>query len=197
MDAMTIEPEVSYNLDSSQVARYFLALDAQRDEPDVTALKLQKLLYLAQANYLASTGHRLFNDNVEAFEHGPVVYSVFREYRSYKKSIIAPSVAYIDSPELARDARDFIDQVWELYKDCTASWLRALTHRQAPWKDNYEPDSFRAQIPDAEMKDYFRHEVPLESRVFHPDVVVIDQAFLDDLDHDEDEIVAQAIAALR
>ena len=62
-----------HDIDVSDAVRFFLAEDALRSDPNVTPMKLHKLLYLAQANYLASTGHRLFAEPVDAYENGPVV----------------------------------------------------------------------------------------------------------------------------
>lgn len=81
MATMTVQPEVSRDLDAAQVARYIIALDSERPEPDVTQLKLQKLLYLVQANYLAATGSRLFRATIEAFDNGPVAYTVSQRVR--------------------------------------------------------------------------------------------------------------------
>ncbi|OQQ21540.1 hypothetical protein A4U94_14495 [Prescottella equi] len=192
-----VPPDVSYDLDVSQVARFLIALDSERPEPDVTQLKLQKLLYLVQANYLAATGRRLFHADVEAFDHGPVVFSVLKEYEPYSRSVIAPDSTSWDSELLPPDAQNFISAVWQHYKDFSASALWKLTHSQRPWNECYTPGAYRKKISDEVMTEYFRHEVPLEERALHPNVVVVDRGFLDDLDDDEDEIVARAISALR
>lgn len=192
-----VRPDVSYNLDVSQVAGFLIELDSERPEPDVTQLKLQKLLYLVQANYLAATGRRLFRDDVEAFEHGPVVFSMLKKYESFSRSIIAPQNTSWDSELLPPDAQAFISAVWDHYKDYSANALWKLTHSQRPWIESYEPGGYRKPIPDEVMMDYFRREVPLEERALHPNAVVVDRGFLDDLEDDEDEIVARAITALR
>lgn len=197
MTTLNIKPDVAFNLDASQVAHYVVALDSARPEPDVTQLKLQKILYLAQANYLASTGCRLFDSRIEAFENGPVVPPVLTEFSSYGRTVIAPDATTWDEVALPHDAREFLDAIWEKYKDWTASALWRLTHAQAPWADAYRPDAFHVQISDESMAAYFRTKMPTDKRVFHPDVVVVDQALLDDLDEDEDAIVARAVAALR
>ncbi len=64
---------------ASEAARYFLAL--QDDEDSISNLKLQKLLYYAQGFSLALTGKPLFNDQIKAWIHGPVVPSVWADYR--------------------------------------------------------------------------------------------------------------------
>ena len=196
VETAQIPPDVSYDLDASQVARYIIALDSERPEPDVTQLKLQKLLYLVQANYLAATGRRLFAEPVEAFDHGPVVYSVFKRYQRYRRQVIAPDSTDWEPKLLPRDARAFIDAVWDRYRGWTASALWQLTHEQDPWAESYAKDAFRKQIPDEAMRDFFRMSVPVEERVLHPDVVVVNRELLDELDADEEAIVARAVSAL-
>lgn len=193
---MTIQPELSRDLDASKVARYLLALDAKRPESDVTQMKLQKLLYLVQASYLAATELRMFRANVEAFAHGPVVYAVLKEYETFSNNVITPHVDLGSAEPLPEDAREFIDAVWKKYENHSPSQLRSLTHSQAPWKDAYRPGEFRKQIADVAMSDYFRNEVPIEERVLHPNVVVVDREWLDELDANEDELVARAVSAL-
>ena len=184
------EPMFNHDLDVFAVADYLISLDALRSEPDITPLKLAKLLYLAQANYLASTGQRMFSEPVEAFEHGPVVY---REWKRHPGSqiIAIRSDPMAGAASVPQDITDFLDAVWEKYEDWSASALRRLTHEQAPWKDNYYEGGHRIRIPDEDMAAYFRDHVPPAARVFHPSVVVIPEDFLADEDA---EAFAAAVA---
>ena len=71
---------------ASQVAKWFLAHNrmVMIDEggENISNLKLQKLLYYAQGSFLAVTDKPLFEDNIVAWCHGPVVESVYHEYKS-------------------------------------------------------------------------------------------------------------------
>ena len=186
--ATDLESLFHHDIDVDDAVRFFLAEDASRDDPDVTPMKLQKLLYLAQANYLASTGCRLFNEPMEAYEHGPVVYRVTRKYSG--RQIIATTVddTELTAPDLPSDVDSFLGRVWEQYKDWTAASLRRLTHRQAPWVDNYVDGQYRCKIPDADMTEYFRSRVPAKSRVFHDNLVMLPPETLRELEEREDEI---------
>lgn len=197
-NTMTINdhlPQVSHDLDPVEVAKYIVSRDAERPEPDITQLKLQKLLYLVQANYLAATGHRLVAAHVEAFDHGPVIDKVRIAFRSYGKTVIAPELQDWKPVMVPPDARTFIDAVWNRYKDLSASQLYRLTHAQAPWRDNYVEGNMHTEIPDQEISTFFRDHVSIVERSFHPDAVVLDRDALDELDAEEDAIVARAAAA--
>lgn len=192
-----ITPEVSYDLDAAQVAKYIISLDSMRPEPDVTQLKLQKLLFLAQANYLAATGRRLFSEQTEAFENGPVIDAIRRLFQSYGRKIIAPDSTAWNITALPADARRFVDSIWELYGDWSATALWKLTHTKgAPWDQYYRENSFHTVIPDDAIRDFYREDVQLKDRVLHPDVIAVDSELLDELDEREDEIVAKAMLAL-
>lgn len=53
------------------------------DADSISNLKLQKLLYYAQGSYLALTNEPLFNENILAWKHGPVVNEVYQVYKKY------------------------------------------------------------------------------------------------------------------
>lgn len=65
------------------IARFMLALTRDAGWEKMDQLKLNKLLYLAQGRALAQTGKPLFDDDIEATEHGPVIREV-EEYFSRK-----------------------------------------------------------------------------------------------------------------
>jgi uncharacterized phage-associated protein len=185
--------QFTHHLDPLAVAAYFVRADQRRAEPDVTPMKLQKLLYLAQANYLAATGQRLFDADIEAFEHGPVVHRVWREF---------PGRQIIDSEqhrgalelEVPDDVAEFLSTIWERYQDWSASALRRLTHSQTPWRDHYVEGDARRVIPDSDMATFFAQSVPASERVFHPQVVVVPSTVFDD-DPEADERLRTLLAA--
>jgi uncharacterized phage-associated protein len=179
-----VEPIFSHDLDVLDVADYLIEQDARRPEPDVTPLKLAKLLYLAQANYLASTGRRLFAADVEAYDNGPAVHQVWKRHAGSRQIIAAREDVSVAHVELPADVVEFLDAVWARYQDYSASQLWRLTHEQAPWKDHYVQGAFRKRIPDEAMTVYFRERVPAADRVFHANVVIMPDDFLDEDDAD-------------
>ena len=74
-------------LDPLVVANYFLQLDSERIEPDVTQLKLHKIMYFAQANYLGATGSRLFSSHIEASPRGPIVLAICSDFKKSAKKL--------------------------------------------------------------------------------------------------------------
>jgi len=54
---------------------------ANRDGDLISNLKLQKLLYYAQAWHLVNFDVPLFGDSIEAWDFGPVIPNVYRQYK--------------------------------------------------------------------------------------------------------------------
>ncbi|MBF4458350.1 Panacea domain-containing protein [Pseudoclavibacter sp. VKM Ac-2867] len=168
------------------VAKFFIDQDSLRSEPDVTPMKLQKLLYFAQANYLADTGTRLFDDDVEAYDHGPVVHSVWKSYPGRNVIAATHSDSLQSIQELPDDVDEFLQAVWSRFADYSATKLRNITHTQAPWKDHYDPNGFRCRIPDSDMTNWFRSgRLDPICRVVHPNQMFISGFLLDEMDEDK------------
>lgn len=114
------------------IARYLLRLANDELEPELmTHMRLQKLLYYAQGLALAYRKERLFLDRIEAWEHGPVVASVYPRFADYKGEPIAPHEA--TPVELSSDDAEFVASVWMGFRQHSAIALRNMTHSEPPW----------------------------------------------------------------
>src|SRR5260370_13471552 len=69
------------------VANEFLEL-AKKDGQQLTQMQLQKLVYFAYGWYLAITGTRLIDERVEAWQWGPVVPSIYKEFKRFRSSSV-------------------------------------------------------------------------------------------------------------
>ena len=117
---------------ASEVARWILA-GVDRDAGDsITHLKLQKLLYYVQAWSLALRNKPLFDEDMQAWAHGPVAESVFLEYRNYGFDAI-PAPAPDTVPEIADEDAEHIAEVVDVYSEHSAKVLERMTHNEEPW----------------------------------------------------------------
>lgn len=123
---------------ASGIAKYIIASFQKKQE--ISNLKLQKLLYYAQAWHLVLYDAALFDDKIEAWVHGPVVASVFREYREFGwKPLSVTEVCRISSVDVVSHLKEVI----RVYGKFDAVMLERMTHREAPWRDargNLAPD---------------------------------------------------------
>lgn len=120
---------------AERVARQIIYLASQEVEPSlVTHLQVQKLLYYAQGWCLVRSGRVLFQERIEAWEHGPVVADVYSRFKKFENRAIGVEEGR-DDPSFAREDRATIEAVWKEYGKYSASGLRDMTHAEAPWKD--------------------------------------------------------------
>jgi uncharacterized phage-associated protein len=141
-------------------ARCLVDLAANEDEPEyLTHMRLQKLLYYAQGWSLALRQRPLFADQIQAWAHGPVVPDVYRRLRDKSDGFISPD-DLADEPSLSGDDAKFVREVWETYKDYSATRLRKMTHEEPPWlearKGLKAEDASKKPISRSQMEQYFR-----------------------------------------
>lgn len=143
---------------ASQVARYVVREFQEREDP-VTNLKLQKLLYYIQGWYLGLYGTPIFEDDFEAWVHGPVVPGVFQIYRDYRWN---PIVGEVTEPDLPKQVVAHIDEVLEIYGGDTGWSLEARTHKERPWRkargDLAADEPSNEIITKKSMKRFFEEE---------------------------------------
>jgi uncharacterized phage-associated protein len=142
-------------LTAQDVARYFLAAVDEESGDNMTHLKLQKLLYYAQGFHLAMHGGEpLFDEPIEAWDHGPVVPRIYQTFKDYANSPIARPES-LDPQDYAPEVRELLDTVQRIYGQFTASKLRDLTHQEAPWRETAR----RGEITRQSLRDYFQQLV--------------------------------------
>lgn len=140
-------------LTAQDAARYFLAINDEDAGDLISHLKLQKLCYYAQGFHLAIYEEPLFNERIEAWQHGPVVPDLWQEYARYGGgSIEKPSD--MDFAPYSEEAQELLNEVYEVYGQFSAWKLRNMTHDEAPWAEAWArgPNS---EISHESLKLYF------------------------------------------
>lgn len=74
------------------VAEYFIALSTPGTSKSITPLKLQKLVYYAQALSHPFNNRFLFEEDFEAWVHGPVSPELYYKYKEYRSNEIKSKV---------------------------------------------------------------------------------------------------------
>lgn len=152
----------SRTLSAITVAEYILS------KIKCTHLKLEKLVYLCYADYISETGKELFDDKIYAFNYGPVVSSVYEEYKKYKGEEIKMSISTaMQLPIRSRitftvdgfEKVFSIDKTLEKYGDFPACDLVNLTHRnESPWDIIYDGSRYN-EIPKEVIKEFHKNEI--------------------------------------
>lgn len=137
---------------ANDVAAFFITRAAEEDDVGLSNLKLQKLVYYAQGFHLAIHDSPLFPERIEAWTHGPVCPSVYREYKQYGSGLIS-TPATMPAAALSDDELGLLEEVFMVFGQFSAWKLRDMTHEESPWR-NHEADA--ETIPVDEMKAYFK-----------------------------------------
>ena len=137
------------------IAAYLLRL-ADEDGTTATHLKLQKLCYYAQGYSLALMSEPLFNEPIEAWEHGPVVHALWDTYKQYGSRPIPVPAQHVEiEPWRAR----LLDETHQRF-GWMSSWdLRNQTHNEAPWRDAWETGVYNAELTHESLRDFFRAQL--------------------------------------
>ena len=136
---------------TQNIADYILRLSEPDFGDNITNLKLQKLLYYSQGFHLAMYGTVLFEEPIKAWEHGPVVESIYHQFKKHGANAIdIPEV--IDLKMFTKAQKDLLNEVYEVYGQFSAWKLRNMTHEELPWKST----PLSEVIDTSLMKSFFK-----------------------------------------
>lgn len=147
------------------IAKYFIFKSQNDKKLGMTNKKLQKLLYYAQAWSLVFNKQKLFNENIEAWVHGPTVPSIYHTFKTFGFSEINDKTLTQDTfAELSEKEKIVLDTVWEVYgKKYEANYLETLTHSEDPWqiaRQDLPPyESSTNVISTEEMQKYYERKL--------------------------------------
>lgn len=138
---------------ANEIANWFLYYNYQlrefedEDTDNISNLKLQKLLYYAQGTFLAIHNQKLFNDPIVAWKHGPVVESVYQNFKSYGAS----GIDSFQEVKLDDETVALLIEVYDVFGKYSAWGLREMTHQEDPWKSTNQSDVIDPYL----IKKYF------------------------------------------
>lgn len=137
------------------VAAYLLR-QAEEDGTVVTHLKLQKLCYYAQGYSLALMSDPMFDEPIEAWEHGPVIRALWDTYKHYRRR---PIPAAEHDVEIEPWRTRLLDETFRRYGWMTAWDLRNRTHDELPWREAWFEEGEDAHLSHDSMRDFFRAQL--------------------------------------
>lgn len=109
---------------------------------DITPMKLQKLTYLVYKKYYQDTKKTLFSEPFEVWKYGPVVRSIYDNFKQYGGNAIKDyytspdGSVYLVNEDTSLRFKNAIEAIWEKYKRYDGIPLSEMTHKQgtAWWK---------------------------------------------------------------
>lgn len=136
---------------------------------EISNLKLQKLLYFIQAEYLANYSRTpCFEEDIQAWNFGPVIPEVYHEFKMYGSGNIPRVDSYsicdfenfefgrkeFDENIICEDDRKRIELALDGLSEYSAATLVNVTHNQKPWNDAYNGEHNQI-ISKESIRDYF------------------------------------------
>lgn len=153
---------------AKSIANYFLELAAASGQ-SISPMKLQKLVYYAHGWYSGYTAQPLINEPVEAWPYGPVISSLYHEFKRFGSGAINTKAFEYDALGVREaatpsdpDVRRFLQNIFNSYGQFSGIKLSEMTHASGtPWDTTWnECRGMRGvDIPFERISSYFRGAV--------------------------------------
>jgi len=143
------------------VANFFIGLS--QDAEPMTMLRATKMIYFAQGCSLACLDKPLFDEDLEAWDKGPVAGSVYNKLKRFGDKKILKVVGEYTDDVFSQDQVNLMIDVQLKYGRYTTSELIAISHTDGgPWSEVYEDGKLHIKIPKDRLRDHFRKRDPLK-----------------------------------
>lgn len=136
------------------IAQYIIEYESNMQRP-VSNLRLQKLLYFVQAQSLVSLNSPCFDDDIEAWDFGPVVPNVYQQYKIFGSSIIPCDFTHSILEHISSTIKKAINSMLDICAQYTTSQLVEITHHQDPWINAY--GKFDNRITPEAIAEYYKN----------------------------------------
>lgn len=131
----------------------------------ITHLKLQKLLYYAQGISLGMFERKLFKEDIEAWQHGPVIREVYGKFSKFGRNNIEIEMDtntenIIKKIESDKEVAEILNLTYDNFAIYTAWQLRQMTHKDnTPWDITQRTIGLGKKINNDLIKQYFKEEI--------------------------------------
>lgn len=162
-------------INASICANFFLEQSNKEGLP-LTLMKLLKMVYIAHGWSLAILNKGILeNEKVKAWQHGPVIESLYHEFKHFKnKPISGWSQSTIEDTDIGFEVETlFLEKidienkenllkifqtVWDSYKNYSAWGIVQKTHEKGtPWEQTYSEEKRGLIIEDELIQTYYKN----------------------------------------
>lgn len=135
----------------------------------VDKIKLQKLLYFAQACHLLFHNTPLFSDEISAFSHGPVIKSVYPLYAEVKGN----KIDKIKNVEVDIEKTEFLEKIYQVFGKFATWKLVEMSHQERAFNETVKD----AIITQDKITKYFEENNKENIKEFNK--TIISEDFVD------------------
>ena len=137
------------NIKARNIAKFFY-----EKNNELTEKQLQKLTYYTYVWYLIKFKQRLFNESPQAWIHGPVFMSIYKDIKNN-------NLATAESIDLEKnkDIKLVLEVVDKYYGKYSGNDLERMTHSEMPWKNARKglraTEKSQNKISDKDILEYY------------------------------------------
>lgn len=155
--------EGKYSVDT--VSRYIINY-CDEHLGGVSNIRLQKLLYFVQAQFIMDLNIAAFKEEMEAWSFGPVIPEIYRKYKIFgRDNIILNAKNDIKkylfgfnnelNEEILKEDMNIINKALKATEDVSTAELMRVSYIQGPWKNAYNKDNPKNVITKESIYEYF------------------------------------------
>ena len=114
------------------VSEYVISLTG-----DITPLALQKILYYVQGLFWAFVKDYIFDEDCQAWAHGPVYGDIYHKYKDYRYEPIDKCEVSTDAFEsvLNGEEIEIVNSLVRNFGRYSGKMLEEITHFETPWRE--------------------------------------------------------------
>lgn len=128
-------------------ARYLSSLSGWR----LSNLQMQKILYMADMNFVGQTQQRLLDEDFEAWDYGPVLPSLYHKCKAFGAKHV-PDVFWGAEDISGTPEGKMIELAWENLKSASPGQLVEATHSSlGAWVTRYVAGAKQIKITTQDM----------------------------------------------
>ena len=141
----------------------------------LTPMQVNKLAYISHGFTLAIRNEPLFPDKVQAWKYGPIIPSIYHEFKDYGGGLITAfkycgtalndtkaakdRLAFLES-RIPKSHISIINEVLEKYGHFSGLGLSTITHEDGtPWDQRYHAGKLGVEIPNSLTKKYYKEQL--------------------------------------
>ena len=137
-----------------RIANFFIESHLHDKGRPIDSLKLQKMVYITYGWYWALLDKKLFEDEIQAWDYGPVIPSVwyaFKQQGDEIREIYGMSLKY----SIFQTSKEIFEAIYEAYINHDNAELALITHVPGtPWDSVYD-SKIKKEIPKGTIWRYF------------------------------------------
>lgn len=140
-----------------EIADFYIQLINSIPDNTIDNLKLNKLLYYVQGFSLVKLGYPMFDENIQAWDYGPVIPEIYHVFKCCGKNSIEEPTTPFDESRFSTEELNLLIDIYNEYGKYTGWALKNMTHEKgSPWAQVYEKNQNKV-ITKKSIEEYFKN----------------------------------------